>query len=174
MGDNGDDTGCSGRETPNMPYTRSKSNPEQNHSIYEPSRADSLTIHRRWKHAYGEDKLEYKEENDKLWEMLNEIAEEDRILRNEIELLLEKQQQQQQEKLEKLEKQQQQQKVMNDNFRGQPCSKPGGKSRRVFRKNTKITRRRNKKSNRSRSRSHHRHHHHHHRRRRTSHIAKQT
>ena len=169
MGDNGDDTGRSGRKTPIMPYTMS--NPEQNHSIYEPSRADALTIPRRWKYAHGEEKLEYNEENDKLWEMLNDIAEEDRIFINKFELLQEKQQQQQQEKLENLKKQQQQQKVMNDDFRGKPPSKSGGKSRRVFRKNTKITRRRNKKSNRSRSRSHHRHHR---RRRRTSHVAKQT
>ncbi len=176
MGDNCDildDNVLSGRKTPSMPYTMNI--PEQNNSIYNPSRVDALTIPQLWKYAYGENKPEYSKENDKLWEMLNEIAEEERVLRNEIELLKEKQQQQQQqqqqEKLENLEKQQQQQKVMNGEIRDNLCIKSGGKSRRVFRKNTKIMRRSNKKSNRSRSHRRHRRHHH---RRRTSHVAKQT
>lgn len=170
MGDNGDDTGRSGGETPIMPYTRSIH--EQNHSIYEPSRAEALSIPLLWKYAKGKETLEYKEENDKLWEILNELAENERILDNKIALLREEQQRMFVEARNtnssanaKLFANVVGSQTKRDTARRLMFVKSprGGKSRRVFRKKTKTTRRRNKKSNRS-----------HRRRRRTSHVAKQT
>jgi len=198
MGDNrdngdGDDTGRSGRDTPGMPYTIS--NPEQNISIYETSRADALSTPLLWIHAYGKDKIEYSKENDELWEILNELAENERILDNKIALLHEEQR-----RMFEIARNSNSRENANmlshamSNTNGGPrnlmlqesltsdqiseinrdlsrlqeettssdkvtMTKSGGKSRRVFRKNTKITRRRNKKSNRHR---------------RTSHVAKQT
>lgn len=167
---NSDDTVRSGRETPIMPYTRSNS--EQNHSIYEPSRAEALSIPLQWKHAYGKERLEYSEENDELWKILNDLAENERILDNKIALLHEEQRRM---FAEARNSNSSANAKLFANVVGSPTncdtarrlmfdkSSRGGKSRRVFRKKTKTTRRRNKKSNRS-----------HRRRRRTSHVAKQT
>lgn len=162
---NGDDTGRSGRDTPIM------INDTPQTSIYEPSRAEALSTPLLWKYAQGEERHEYSEENDKLWEILNELAENERILDNKIALLREEQQQMFDEarRANSSENAETLSKVMNS-----PTTRnamkglmdnaiSSGKSRRVFRKKTKTTRRRNKKSNRS-----------HRRRRRTSHVAKQT
>lgn len=165
----GDDTGRSGRVTPFMSGNMINDKPQT--SIYESSRAEALSTPLLWKYARGEEGLEYSEDNDKLWEILNELAENERILDNKIALLHEEQRRMFAEarnsntstnvntfanvvadpgRLDELKK------LMHNGTRG-------GKSRRVFRKKTKTTRRRNKKSNRS-----------HRRHRRTSHVAKQT
>jgi hypothetical protein len=134
-----------------------------------------------WRHTSCNNLNEPNSYDDETWKIWNEIAEEERILRNRMELLQEKEALLQ-------EKKRAFETAKNSNYPENATTfnqskqispnilqlvnrryTPGGKSRRVFRKNTKITRRRNKKSNRSRS--HHRHHHHH---RRTSHVAKQT
>ena len=179
MGDSirshGSDTEDSRSETPLMNRDMMRDDLQQNISIYDTTRADALSTPLLWKHAYGEDRLEYSKENDELWEILNELAENERILDNKIALLHEEQRRMfeiarnsnSRENATTFDKSKQFlpdiSKVLNR----------AGKSRRVFRKKTKITRRSNKKSNRSRShRRHHRHHHHHHRR--TSHVAKQT
>lgn len=143
------------------------------------TRADMIGKPLLWKYAKGEDNPNYSEDNDKLWEILNELAENERILNNKIALLHEQQQEQQQRFMEARYADSPSKPInlngaMKSNrntVRRLMLDKFGGKSRRVFRKKTKTTRRRNKKSNRSRS---HRRHHHHHHRRRTSHVAKQT
>jgi hypothetical protein len=137
------------------------------------TRADMIGKPLLWRHAKGEDKIEYNEDNDKLWEILNELAENERILNNKIALLHEEQQQIFMEaryanspskpiNLNGVMSDTDKSSVVRNLMNTQSFIKPGGKSRRVFRKKTKTTRRRNKKSNRS-------HHH-----RRTSHVAKQT
>jgi hypothetical protein len=127
-----------------------------------------------WRHTSSNNLNDPNSDDDKLWEILNELAENDRILNNKIALLHEQQQEQQQIFMEARyanspSKPINLNGVMSDTDKSSVVRKlmwdkssRAGKSRRVFRKNTKITRRRNKKANRS------------HRRRRTSHVAKQT
>ncbi len=140
-------------------------------------RADAISKPLIWRYAYGENKPEYNEENDKLWEILNELAENERILDNKIAFLNAQQQEQQQRMFEIARNAESPSKVntfsrvfgspskrviakrLMFDSNDQDSTNKAGKSRRVFRKKTKTTRRRNKKSNR---------------RRRTSHVAKQT
>jgi len=136
-----------------------------------------------WRHTSSNNLNDPNSDDEATWEMLNEIAEEERILRNMMELLQEKEALLQEKKRAFAAARNSNSPENATTFNHSKQISPNilqlvnrgkiraGKSRRVFRKNTKITRRRNKKSNRSRS--HHRHHHHHHRRR-TSHVAKQT
>ena len=168
---NGDDTARSGSETPLASRGVINDNP-QNISIYESSRAEALSRPLQWKYATGEEKLEYSKKNDELWEILNDLAENERILDNKIALLHEEQRRMFEEArnsnssknkntLSTVMRDTRNSSVVRNLMFGK--SPRGGKSRRVFRKKTKTTRRRNKKSNRS-----------HRRRRRTSHVAKQT
>ena len=141
-------------------------------------RADAISKPLIWRYLYGENKPEYSKENDKLWEILNELAENERILDNKIAFLNAQQQEQQQRMFEIARNAESPSKVntlsgvfgspskseiakrlMFDSTNSGDTYQSSGKSRRVFRKKTKTTRRRNKKSNR---------------RRRTSHVAKQT
>lgn len=164
----GNDTGRSGRVTPLQMQNSDDSYTAD--SFAPTSRADALSSPLLWKYAKGEERIEYSKENDKLWEILNELAENERILDNKIALLHEEQQRMFAEARNSNSSK-------NANTFANVVANPdrlaevknlmlngtrGGKSRRVFRKKTKTTRRRNKKSNRS------------HRRRRTSHVAKQT
>ena len=170
---NSDYTERSGTDTPIIMINH---NPQA--SIYEPSRAEALSTP-LWKHAYGKERLEHSEENDKLWNQMNDEQENQRFLDNLNRRLQEQEQEQQQEQRRMFAEARNSNSSANAklfaNVVGSPTncdtarrlmfdkSSRGGKSRRVFRKKTKTTRRRNKKSNRS-----------HRRRRRTSHVAKQT
>jgi hypothetical protein len=135
-----------------------------------------------WRHTSSNNLNEPNSDDEETWKILNEQSEQrrideyNRVKQNEL-------QQAQQRMFEEAKNSESPGKVKILNGVFESPTKSGiarklmldkssraGKSRRVFRKKTKITRRSNKKSNRSRSHRHHRHHHH----RRTSHVAKQT
>jgi hypothetical protein len=135
-------------------------------------RADAISKPLIWRYAYEKENPNYSKENDKLWEILNELDENKRILDNK-NAFLNAQQQEQQQRMFAIARNAESPSKVNtfSGVFGSPSkseiakrlrfdsTNKGGKSRRVFRKKTKTTRRRNKKSNR---------------RRRTSHVAKQT